>query len=85
MDIIFLISYILSAITLIAYIVVMWIEKDAEMWNKLGFMLIILILSGWIMGYVLTIMFIYLNIDKRFKNNKQNEKIQTDKNISRKS
>jgi predicted outer membrane lipoprotein len=60
MDIIFLISWIIGILICIAFTIVAWHTKDKETWNALPYGWIAMILCGWVLGFAVLFLMIYV-------------------------
>lgn len=60
MEILFLISWIFGLIFCLICTVIAWKTKDKEMWGSLGFMWIGVILTGWVTGFAILMLMIYV-------------------------
>jgi hypothetical protein len=60
MDIIFIISWIIGILICITFTIVAWHTKNEEMWNSLPQVWFFMILCGWVLGFAILFLMIYV-------------------------
>lgn len=60
MEIVFLISWVIGILFCILFTMVAWQTKDKEIWDSLGFVWLVMMLTGWVTGIATLVLMLYI-------------------------
>jgi membrane protease YdiL (CAAX protease family) len=62
MEIMFAVSWIIGLILCSIITFIVWKPKDKKKWNYLGYMWLIMVVFGWVLGFTVLIAAIYVSL-----------------------